>query len=317
MRKLITVLTLLSTALLLLGSCAISTLPAPKYYAIVYGIGTYPNLAAKYQLPGARNDGGEMQLLLNGQNFEIINLNSDSTTDNSDSVTATRMNDDFLTASSKVGSNDIFLFFYAGHGGVNTDGSDGMLLLSDYDEYLPSAEAVYTSDLFAKIRSLGALHNIVILDSCNSGNFIGDSYGVDTLPDGYEYPINTGNSGAGLYTAIENYFTNNPIDNFSVMTAAGAAEESYEWDATKAAAAGVSTEDFANNGVFTGFLLEAPRYGDANGDGLVTLSEAYHYTYHRIDDIWNKFCIHSFYYNDVYHPHLSGGGLDPVLFRAQ
>jgi hypothetical protein len=59
---------------------------------------------------------------------------------------------------------------------------------------------------------------------------------------------------------------------------------------------------------------------DANGDSYITASEAYSYTRKTIDRTYNRFWIRQlsiFTATDMlFSAHISGGGIDPVLFRV-
>lgn len=82
-----------------------------------------------------------------------------------------------------------------------------------------------------------------------------------------------------------------------VLSAAGTNESSY--DGTVA----------MQHGVFTYYLLQAATNGDGNGDGVVTTTEAYAYTFAAIKAQWD-----SDPYVIAFLPHISGGTRDLVLF---
>ncbi len=290
-------------------SCTIERGGDIRRYALVYGVGEY---ASVNDLPFATNDGIDVRSLLEAQGYTIINPGS------SEAATRADLEADMAEARSVVGPRDVFLFYFAGHGLQLIDKSDGLIAFSDYSG-IDSPGALFTSELLDSIKAMGAFHNILILDACNSGTFIEESFGVTTLPDSYVHSTFTDASegGGGLSEAISNYFGINAVPNISVMTAAGPSEESYEWSGAfgseLARALGVPAE-YADNGVFTGFFLEAAANADANVDGRITLSEAYNHIYRRIDSTWNAEFRKSLYSEDVFYPHISGGGLDPVLF---
>jgi len=77
---------------------------------------------------------------------------------------------------SKIGPDDIFIFFFSGHGdrvpvstrdsGVDIDGYDEVISLRDVD--LPD------NDLRSMLDGLGAGLTMVVIDSCHSGGFAAD-----------------------------------------------------------------------------------------------------------------------------------------------
>jgi hypothetical protein len=157
-------------------------------------------------------------------------------------------------------------------------------------------------ELLALIDPIPTNRKFVVIDACNSGGFVGSSGDIDLTPQDYDY----GGGGGGLSQAIDLYIrypeigsSDIPSDEAIVLSAAGEREFSYE--------AGGSFE----HGIFTYFFLETPSRGDLNGDGAVTIDEAFRYTSDRIDSVWNT----SFSF-DQFHPHVSGGPVNYVLFSA-
>ena len=133
---------------------------------------------------------------------------------------------------------------------------------------------------------LPTTRRVVILDSCNSGGFIGDGLEADTVPA----QLDGGSLWAGTVTpativaAIANYATFSTADsggvspyNAMVIAAAGAEEFSYE----------SSSAPYNGHGVLTHFLLQAPASGDLNGDGVVTVLETFALSKAGIDQFWN------------------------------
>jgi uncharacterized caspase-like protein len=64
-----------------------------------------------------------------------------------------------------------------------------------------------------------------------------------------------------------------------------------------------------DHGVFTYYLLQAATLGDADGDGVVTTTEAYAYTAAAIKSQWD-----SNTFITAFLPHISGDTRDLVLF---
>jgi hypothetical protein len=314
----------LAAVLVLLTGCTFYTGAEPEYFYFAYGVGDYnqdgdtldsrdkvsnTDPGRQFDLPFAYNDGLDIRALLENQGMEKL-----STVDGPTVTSAQVLADlDNARLSGQIGKNDIVLFYYAGHG-ANFGGIDGSILaLSDMSYGSPY---ISNNQLWQALESLGAFHLIVIIDACNSGGFIPDTIGVDGLPDSYEIPVDSsGDTGGGIIESFGNYFNNTDLPSSTLIVAAGKNEESFEWGPTLPSILGIS--DIAeNNGVFTGFLLESALYGDANRDGKVTVSEAYHYVFRNIDSYWNNYIKANSVISDlVFYPHISGGGIDPVLFR--
>ncbi|TXT43355.1 MAG: hypothetical protein FD137_1861 [Spirochaetes bacterium] len=146
------------------------------------------------------------------------------------------------------------------------------------------------------------------MDACFSGGFITNNESLDAIhpeyvtgfsPSTYVSPLRAfADIGELLGKNAETQGRTAPI----VLAAAGSAEYSYEDTYHQ----GLELE--LRNGVFTYFLLESAQRGDRNGDGFVTTTEAYTYAARAIDRYWNS------YGGSNFHPHISGGLKDLVLF---
>jgi hypothetical protein len=182
---------------------------------------------------------------------------------------------------------------------------------------------IRTSELTAAMDAVGALHNIVILDSCNSGGFISGDYGIDQLPDDKTYPTNLNpDENRNFSDSIGNYFSHHGNANYTLISSGGFAEPVPDgWSIPFQEDWGLpDTADFRNNGVFTSVFMLSSVRADANGDSYITASEAYSYTRKTIDRTYNRFWIRQlsiFTATDMlFSAHISGGGIDPVLFRV-
>lgn len=185
---------------------------------------------------------------------------------------------DLRKARNTLQNGDIFLLYFAGHGFHRA--GESVIAFSDFSRGVRGREraSIRASQLLKDLQELSPLHTIVIIDSCNSASNVND------------------------------------LPNMSVITASGLSEQSYEWSEGVANAVGVSRE-VRNNGVFTGFFLESATRGDSNGDGAVTLSESFNYIFQQIDSTWNAYYRKSVNLSQaVFYPHISGTGIDPVLF---
>ncbi len=359
------VVVFLTAILLNMAGCAISGFNPVDYYALVYGVNDYGGLKKPDpddestwrddDLTYSGPDGEDMRKLLGSMGYTI--LNEDTHTVNYRDVKA-----DFAKAAALVDENDIFLFYFSGHGapvpdsnGVPApDSKDVFIVMTDMiavpQKYVDQARElgiidndqtgvdseiendtgdttkvkianIWTPDALNKeILALQAFHHILILDACRSGGFIDDSdnYGVDSLPDSIEYPLNLEDDNwVDLFLKFDDFSEKKSTPRLSVMVASGVMEDSYE------PAPGTG----GKNGIFTSFLLEAAethgryRKADFNLDGVVTLSEAYSHIFTRIEETVNIPQHTGYRQSGVptefpFYPHLSGGSLDPVLFPA-
>jgi len=292
---------LMMAAALLFGGCSFDL--DYDRYAIVYGIADYagdPN-----DLTYTDDDAVEMAALLTAQGYSVTLRTSIPS--NPTGVTQAQVDSDFSNARAQAGKDDLFLFFFSGHGGQDSSGqfsepppgddADEFIVLSDGT---PGGDFyIIDNELGDLIASIPALKKIVIIDACHSGGMIGNSLEVDATPPDY-----TGTTDSSLGQAISLWanFTGEAYDispsDALVISASG--ESEYSWEG------GIPY----NHGFFTYFLLETPDHGDNNGDGYVTVTEAHYYIRSAL--------IH--FFSDptmLYSPHVSGGPVDFVLFEAQ
>ncbi|MBU8912837.1 MAG: caspase family protein [Spirochaetales bacterium] len=163
------------------------------------------------------------------------------------------------------------------------------------------------ADLAVNLEKIASRQKIVVIDACHSGGFIGTGTAVDSVPRAYDGD-ETGISFIDGLTAITLYIESvlqGPADigpATAVITAAGEQEFSYEYSG----GAGIE------NGIFTHYFLEAPRFADINFDGYVTVSEAYGYTVRAIDALENP----SLPGDLKFIPRLGTSGVDFVMFKV-
>ena len=169
--------------------------------------------------------------------------------------------------------------------------------------------AISAENLINLMDSVPAKNRVLILDSCYSGGFTGDANAVDTSPDDYSLRYGTSADTGILAAALANFnsLVAGNLESLGsrdtiALSACGPNEESYDGTASMA------------NGVFTYYLLRAADYGDSDGDGLVTVAEAYAYAKRQIKDNWNS----AYYrYDEDFLPHISGGTGDIALFAPE
>jgi hypothetical protein len=342
MRRLQQLLPLLAIAGLLL-SCAGASPTVGKRYALVYGVTRYlggtadpvgsdtfnfpaqgtntPNLA----FPG--NDAVDVAAMLASKGYQVrlrcVDVNGDAFLDgaNAPANAPTRAmleNVDLPYFAAKLGPEDTFLFYYSGHGTQDAQATTEYIVPygSVYSTGATSwavdtARLVSQGELAAMLDSLPTSRTVVILDSCNSGGFIGNTLEVDRVPRTYA-GVTMGISAQVISRAISNYAAFpgtadgiSPYGGSIVIAAAGADEFSYE---------GVTLPDGTplNHGVMTYFLLHAAS-ADLDGDGAVTTMELYAFLKAGIDTDWNS-DPGVIYYGETFSPHISGGPVDWVLF---
>jgi uncharacterized caspase-like protein len=269
----------------------------PERYAIVYGISDYAGSGNDLTWP--EYDAADMENLLGRNGYEVIKRIDSGATQ---AQLADDINDIIYTRA--AARDSFFLFYFSGHGAqMQTrgpepgaqDGWDEYIFLYDSSDIYDGG--VSDDELMGLISRVPSRQKVVIIDACNSGGFIGDFPGVDL---GTSSPLF--NAGA----AFSAYFANTesgdiPYTGAIVLAAAGERELSYD-------------SPTYSNGVFTHFLLETARRADWNGDGYVTVSEAYYYIKNGINSTWNSRLPPG---GSPFSPRLSGSALDFVLFEAE
>ncbi|UCF97178.1 MAG: caspase family protein [Spirochaetaceae bacterium] len=303
----------LATVLALLAACTFD-LNYDKY-AIVYGISDYPGTAD--DLSSTDDDARDIEALLTSQGFQVIvRVTDDGTIDdpdggataNIDEASYDQLTRDFQNVAAQADLDDLFLFYFSGHGiqiplvtSENTPGSDGedeaIVLISDD---LNLKVNLIDDDLAGLLRTIPCARRIVILDACYSGGFIGNSAEADAIPADYSQGSNglfeTLGDTIYLYANFQDYGSDIRPSDAVVIAASGEQDFAYE---------------SGGNGVMTSYLLESATMGDLNSDGFVTVSEAYFYIYKNIDKYFNAVF---WPYTDVFFPHVSGGPVDYILF---
>jgi hypothetical protein len=203
-----------------------------------------------------------------------------------------------------------FLFYFSGHGaqyGQQDPAHEGTYAADTVNEYLglynnPGLDLFKDDDLMTLMKTIPARTKMAVIDVCFSGGFIGDSYQVDLIPANTSSPTAAFAKLADAYTRYFGQLSGADLPASQVITVTAAGEQQLSWEA------GGSFK----HGIFTSFFLETPRAGDLDRDGWVTLTEAYEYSRKSIDSNWNS------KYSAEYRflPHISGGPIDPVLFKA-
>jgi len=225
--------------------------------------------------------------------------------------------DAISSLAAKVESDSTVLIYFSGHGGLLEDGTTAVICPIDANfltnsSIIDPSTVISAAQLQSMLAELPTKNVIVILDSCYSGGFVPTGGAIDSSPSNYaDMP-----SYSAFSTALDN-FGNLLSANASasgnktpvVLSAAGSDESSYDGSASQ------------GHGVFTYFLLQAATNGDANGDGVVTTTEAYEYTISNLM-AWDNEIPQMYQYIPQdewplpFLPHLSGGVRDLVLFGS-
>ena len=302
----------------LLFSCDVTPKMEGEQYALFYGVADYNIIA---DLMFTDDDAEAMGSLFEDRGYNVtVRTNSDATLEN--------LQSDIEELSEKIDEDDTFLFYFSGHGGRHYDfygyfsekseaeppsgDSDnewilfsGSLESEDYDSW--SETALNEEKLLKLITKLDTDKKIIIIDACNSGGFINNITDIDGIPPNYLENINE-NEDKIFSKAIDIYFSNSLRDDYPdisyedaiVLTASGEQEYSVELYSIE-------------HGLFTYYFLRSADHADINGDGYITATESYAYTSASLDINWNSY-ISSDY---QYHPHITGGPVDLVLFPAE
>jgi len=286
----------LAAGMALLTSCTFD-LDYDKY-AVVYGISDYPDPIT--DLAVADDDAIAMSVLLDDQGFEVIPYTHTDGAATRDQLTA-----DMNAIASVATIDDLFVFYFSGHGSQAAAGWDGGTETTPESDGLEEYIALYddelTDDTLAQLlRAIPCARKVVILDACFSGGFISNALAADAIPpeyyDGPKGIFGTLGDAIYLYANFQDYGSDIPPGEALVIAATGEQDVAYETD---------------DNGVMTGFLLESATKADYNFDDYITVSESYFYIYKNINKRFNQLYGASGF---AFFPHTSGGPVDYILF---
>jgi len=221
---------------------------------------------------------------------------------------------DVQALSGVLGSNDILVVYFSGHGTQDTSTNPAREFFDPYGavmQYIPDGQyydfpvpSVRDDELRSAFDSIKTPRKILILDTCNSGGFIGNPLETD-----WTAPSSAGSAAfvnpATLIQAIANYVSMqssptglSPYGTAMVLSAAGRDESSYE------------TSTYGH-GVMTYWLLHGlAGPADLNHDGHITVLESFAYAKAGVDQNWNPAAGSA----SSFEPHVSGGPVDFVMF---
>ncbi len=221
---------------------------------------------------------------------------------------------DMQALANVVGPNDVVLVYFSGHGTQDTSVTPPREYFDPYESvayfanpggfYDNPPTSVRDDELASAFSAIRTPRKVLILDTCDSGGFIGNLLEVDWTPPAYLGGAMFVGPGT-LFQAISNYFSmqSSPTGlspyGAQVMSAAGRDESCYETSSL-------------GHGVMTYYLLQGLQgsQADLNHDGHVTVLEAFSYARAGIDQNWNPNAPSGY----TFEPHISGGPVDFVLF---
>ena len=225
-----------------------------KSYALVIGIGNYPERSGFDKLTYPRKDAGGMAAFLRAQGFEVTELFDDNASRRA--ILAT-LEDDIAP---RLRRDDRVLIFYSGHGQTRIIGDKEYGYIIPYDADNQSSSWIGMEVLRSLSDKMGrARHQLFIMDACYGGQIGVKASGPGVALDHPQY----------VRTVSER-----PARQF--LTAGGADQQVLD--------GGPDGYSY-----FTGYLLEALElgYADLNGDSYITASELGAYITPRAST-WNQ-----------------------------
>ena len=297
-----------------------------KRFALVYGVARYTSSTTDYppNLSFPSDDAQSMADMLSAEGYGVTSrwvdhlgnvyvngvlavgaFDSSPQVPNKANIAA-----DIASLAGQVGPNDVFVFYFSGHGMQDTTQSppveyfvpEGAVSGAGGSEPLSISDAEFGSML----APIASKRKVVILDTCNSGGFIGNTLEADAIP-----AASLGSSGSislqALAQALGSFlsFTTStpslsPYGGAMVFSAAGRDESCYETPTW-------------GHGVMTYFLIQAQQSGDLNHDGHVTVDEAFSLVKAGIETDWNgNPTVQAA--GEQFEPRISGGPIDFVLW---
>ncbi len=210
-----------------------------------------------------------------------------------------------------VGPNDVLLIYFSGHGTQDTSSSPAREYFDPFEAVMQYGTGYYAfpdpsvrdDELRLAFDAINTPRKVLILDTCNSGGFIGNLLESDWTPQavaGSAVFVGLGTLAAAIanYANMTASTTGLSPYGAQVLSAAGRNEASYEADTYM-------------HGVMTYWLLQGlAGPADLNNDGQITVLEAFAYAKAGVDQDWNP-AVGS---TKAFEPHVSGGPVDFVLF---
>ncbi len=292
----------LSRLLLFTVSCSLFTLISCSFeitatrYALVYGAADYPGVVN--DLDGPDDDAQDMASALAEAGWIVVEMIQPT-------MDKATIQADIAALMGTVDPDSSVLVYFSGHGAADLSGTT-YIIPTDEDP-------ISSTELLSWLDALPCRNRILILDTCYSGGFVTDTGTLDTSPQTYGV-YDEGTGGSALLAALGSYSellasafqSYDPYTPF-VVTAAGSEELSWE-----------SSFGGEENGVFTRYFVQAASSGDLDGNGVVTLQEAYRYAAEKVEAVWNS-AYFNYYESSTgtyadFLPRISGNARDVVIF---
>lgn len=238
---------------------ALSSKVIGKRWAVVIGISKYQHSGKGIPpLKFALNDAiAFMDFLHSPQGGGFNPLRTKLLSD--EQATTRNIRSALYTFLKQAGTDDLVIIYFAGHGAPEPGRPDNLYLISyDTDPKDMASTAFPMWDMETALKRYIVAERVVILaDACHSGGVGGE---------------------AGLRSVGSNNMINTYLANLqktkpgrAIITASEANQLSREGD------------QWGGHGVFTYFLLKGLKgEADADGNGVVTISEAFSYVYNKV-----------------------------------
>jgi uncharacterized caspase-like protein len=288
-------------------------------YALSYGVSIYLSSIGEGQvlsyggvdysnLSYPDEDAADMTALLAGQGWtaarRVRGYIGGASTLTDEYPTKANIEADVSALAATAASDSEVVLFFSGHGVADANGKAYLVpYLGVVDSSTPSVDlsmCISPEELSSMLAWLPTKNVIVLLDCCDSGGFVSSSGAIDASPQNYA-------SSSGSYSAFST-----ALGNFGSLLAANASPTGAK---VPIVISGAGSQEFnyesqdLGHGIFTYYLLASATKGDADGDGIVTTTEAYAYIVSAINSNWNQSNA-----NLAFLPHISGDTRDLALF---
>ncbi len=225
---------------------------------------------------------------------------------------------DIQNMSATLGPNDVLVVYFSGHGTQDAstppreyfDPYQGVAFFADAtspDYYADPGASMRDDDLRTAFDTISTPRKVLVLDTCNSGGFIGNQLEADW----------TSPSSAGSLTVVGPGTLAQAIANYASMQASPTGLSPYGAQVLSAAGRDELSYETSSlgHGVMTYYFLQGLQNSraDLNGDGHVTVLEAFAYAKAGVDQNWNS-NSGVVAQQATFEPHISGGPVDFVLF---
>ncbi|HOX11904.1 MAG TPA: caspase family protein [Spirochaetia bacterium] len=290
----------LTCPLFTLSSCSFEI--TATRYALVYGAQNYDNAT---DLNYTDDDAIFMKAALEAAGWSVIVIREPK-------VTRDQFLQDIMDLANNpdVQSDSSILVYFSGHGTFDSDGNTYICPTDttfDGEGETEYSSCISSGEILSALQAFSCRNKVAILDTCYSGGLVSVTNTGTT--DAADPDYTNGSSTSTLLATLKNYstlfgdaFRTGSVSDPIVVTAAGSQEESLE----------LSTY---GHGVFTYFFLQAAEKGDLNGDGHVTIQEAFSYAKGKVETNFNTLGeIYPTYSGSEFLPRISGNARDIVIF---